>query len=39
MKIVTVNLPESYLKAIELMIDEGRYPNRSEAIRTAVRIS
>lgn len=34
---VTVNHPEPYLKAIEVLVDEGRYPNRSEAIRTAVR--
>jgi Arc/MetJ-type ribon-helix-helix transcriptional regulator len=38
MKIVTVNVEESYLKAIEKLIgDDGLYPSRSELIRCAVR--
>ncbi|MFX0070968.1 MAG: ribbon-helix-helix domain-containing protein [Candidatus Hermodarchaeota archaeon] len=38
MKIVTVNVPESYLQAIEKLIGEnGLYPSRSELIRCAVR--
>jgi Arc/MetJ-type ribon-helix-helix transcriptional regulator len=37
-KIVTVNIPESYLDAINKLIgDGGLYPSRSELIRTAVR--
>jgi Arc/MetJ-type ribon-helix-helix transcriptional regulator len=37
-KIVTVNVPESYLDAIEKLIgDNGLYPSRSELIRVAVR--
>jgi Arc/MetJ-type ribon-helix-helix transcriptional regulator len=38
MKIVTVNIPEAYLEAIEeLTGDDGLYPSRSELIRCAVR--
>jgi Arc/MetJ-type ribon-helix-helix transcriptional regulator len=38
MKIITVNLPESYLDAIEKLVgDKGLYPSRSELIRCAVR--
>ena len=38
MKIVTVNVPESYIDAIEKLIGEnGLYPSRSELIRCAVR--
>ncbi|TFF95476.1 MAG: ribbon-helix-helix protein, CopG family [Promethearchaeota archaeon] len=38
MKIVTVNVPESYIDAIEKLTgDGGLYPSRSELIRCAVR--
>ena len=38
MKIVTVNVPESYIDAINKLIgQEGLYPSRSELIRCAVR--
>ena len=38
MKIVTVNVPESYVDAINKLIgQEGLYPSRSELIRCAVR--
>ncbi|MFX0057322.1 MAG: ribbon-helix-helix domain-containing protein [Candidatus Hodarchaeota archaeon] len=38
MKIVTVNVPESYIDAINKLIgDKGLYPSRSELIRCAVR--
>ena len=38
LKIVTVNIPESYLESIERLIGEnGLYPSRSELIRVAVR--
>lgn len=38
MRIITVNLPLSYLKAIDGLVgDEGLYPSRSELIRVAVR--
>ncbi len=38
MKIVTVNVPESYIEAIKKLVGEnGLYPSRSELIRCAVR--
>ncbi len=43
MKIVTVNIPESYLESINRLLDNkehnnsGLYPSRSELIRVAVR--
>ena len=38
MKIVTVNIPESYIVAIEKLTgDGGLYPSRSELVRNAVR--
>jgi len=38
MKIVTVNVPESYIGAINKLIGaKGLYPSRSELIRCAVR--
>lgn len=38
MKIITVNLPVTYIKTIDTMIGEnGLYPSRSELIRVAVR--
>ncbi|MCP6718905.1 MAG: ribbon-helix-helix domain-containing protein [Patescibacteria group bacterium] len=38
MKIVTVNVPESYLDSIKRLVGEGGlYPSRSELIRCAVR--
>ena len=36
MKIITINLPEKYLAAIQILNDMGIYPSRSEAIRTAL---
>lgn len=37
MKIITINLPESYLSAIQILNDMGIYPSRSEAIRLALK--
>jgi len=38
MKIVTVNVPESYIEAIKKLVGrDGLYPSRSELIRVAVR--
>ena len=38
MKIVTINIPESFLGVIEKLVGEhGLYPSRSELIRVAVR--
>ena len=37
MKLISVNLPEAYIKVLELLVTEGKFPNRSEAIRVAIR--
>ena len=37
MKIITINLPEKYLSAIQILNDLGIYPSRSEAIRIALK--
>ena len=38
MKLITLYIPEPYLKALDRLIHERRlYPNRAEAIRLAVR--
>lgn len=34
---LTVHIPESYIEALDLLVIEERFPNRSEAIRTAIR--
>ncbi|MFX1489360.1 MAG: ribbon-helix-helix domain-containing protein [Promethearchaeota archaeon] len=35
-KIITINLPEKYLQAIQILNDMNIYPSRSEAIRIAL---
>lgn len=37
MKIITINLPETYLDGIKTLSDLGIYASRSEAIRAALR--
>ena len=37
MRLITVHLPEAYLAGIDKLITGDAYPNRSEAIRVAVR--
>jgi Arc/MetJ-type ribon-helix-helix transcriptional regulator len=37
LRLITINLPESYLKDLDELVDEDLYPNRAEVIRTAVR--
>jgi Arc/MetJ-type ribon-helix-helix transcriptional regulator len=37
MKIITINLPDKFLSAIQVLNDLGIYPSRSEAIRTALK--
>lgn len=37
MKMITLHLPEPYLLALDRLVKEKKYPNRSEAIRIAVR--
>lgn len=37
MILISVHIPKAYLSAIENMVGAERFPNRAEAIRTAVR--
>jgi len=37
MKLITLHLPEPYIKALDRLVSEKYYPNRAEAIRAAVR--
>jgi len=37
MKLITIHVPDKYLDALERMIVKGLFPNRSEAIRVAIR--
>jgi Arc/MetJ-type ribon-helix-helix transcriptional regulator len=37
MKLITLYLPETYIKALDQLVDERFYPNRAEAIRVAIR--
>ena len=30
-------MPEAYIKVLELLVTEGKFPNRSEAIRVGIR--
>jgi len=36
-KLITLYLPEPYLKALQGLVDGRYYPNRAEAIRVAIR--
>ncbi|MFH0949453.1 MAG: ribbon-helix-helix domain-containing protein [Candidatus Aenigmatarchaeota archaeon] len=37
METVQIRLTEKHLKAIDVLVKKGIYPNRSEAVRDAVR--
>lgn len=37
MKLISVNLPETYLEILEILVADGKFPNRSEAIRVSIR--
>lgn len=37
MKLVSVNLPDAYIDSLDELVSYGYYPNKSEAIRAAVR--
>ncbi|MHA1959994.1 MAG: CopG family ribbon-helix-helix protein [Candidatus Thorarchaeota archaeon] len=37
MKVVTICIPESYIEGLDILIDQSKYPNRSEIIRIAIR--
>ncbi|MCK4280084.1 MAG: type II toxin-antitoxin system ParD family antitoxin [Candidatus Thorarchaeota archaeon] len=37
MKLVTLHVPETYVDGLEKLVQSNLYPNRSEAIRIAIR--
>ena len=37
MRIISVKMPETYLDWLDRLVKSGKYSNRSEAIRAAVR--
>lgn len=37
MRLITLYLPEPYIRALDGLVKEKFYPNRAEAIRAAVR--
>ncbi len=37
MKLITLYLPEPYIKALDRLVNDRYYPNRAEAIRVAIR--
>jgi len=37
MEAITLYLPKEYILWIDVLVGQGRYPNRSEAIRVAIR--
>ncbi|MCW3986046.1 MAG: ribbon-helix-helix domain-containing protein [Candidatus Bathyarchaeota archaeon] len=37
MKLITLYLPEPYIRALDSLVNEQYYPNRAEAIRIAIR--
>ena len=36
-KLVTVHLPEGFISGLDKLVDDQKYPNRSEVIRIAIR--
>jgi len=37
LKLVTVHLPQEFINGLDELVRQRRYPNRSEAIRNAIR--
>lgn len=37
MVLISVHIPRQMLEELDRLVQEGRFPNRSEAIRTAIR--
>lgn len=37
MERLTLRVPSQRVRALEALVDDGEYPNRSEAIRAAIR--
>jgi len=36
-KLITLHLPEPYIRALDRLVKDKFYPNRAEAIRVAIR--
>ncbi len=37
MKIITIHIPDHFLKILDSLVEEGLFPNRSEAIRVGIK--
>lgn len=37
MRLITLNLPERYIKGLDKLVSDKHYPSRAEAIRLAIR--
>jgi len=37
MRLITLHLPEPYIKALDDLVKQKKYPNRAELIRVAIR--
>jgi len=37
MKLITLHVPEKFIEALDELVARGWFPNRSEAIRVAIR--
>ena len=37
MKLITLHIPQKFIEALDELVARGWYPNRSEAIRVAIR--
>ena len=37
LKLITLHVPETYLRALDKLVNDRYYPNRAEAIRVAIR--
>jgi len=37
MRLITLYVPEPYIKNLDMLVGQKMYPNRSEAIRLAIR--
>lgn len=37
MKLITLHIPQRFIEALDELVAKGWYPNRSEAIRVAIR--
>lgn len=37
MRLITLHIPETYIRDLDQLVDDQYYPNRAEAIRIAIR--